>query len=549
MDSSYVPLAHVDRDGKLHILIDHLRGVEQLARALAGKFGAAECGSLAGRWHDFGKFSGDFQAMIHAAHGMEAHIEAEGGPRDHSTAGALLARRQFVGDDEDLGWALAWCIAGHHAGLSDKADLEDRLRRKSELLERLLQSELAAEVVRVPVPSLVLPDWTDRGSDTDSALAFEFFVRLLFSTLCDADFLDTEAFHHAGSKGPRGRFASVQDLRIQLDAYLDKKAKTGAGTVHDVRQDVRRACTSAAQLEPGAFSLTVPTGAGKTLASMAFALRHAELHNLDRVIVAIPFTSIIEQTVDEYRRVFGPENVVEHHSAADPQRETPRNRLASENWDAPIVVTTTVQLFESLFANRTSKVRKLHSLVRSVIVLDEAQVVPPKLLPPIVDMLSSLVRDVGSSLVVSTATQPAWTREMLPLGMRWFLENVREICPADLGLAQRLRRVRPVFLGEAPIPFADLAPLVAKHPSSLTIVHRRADARLLCEELDQITGNAETRHLSALMSPAHRSSVLDALRQTLKAGQAVRCVSTQLVEAGVDIDFPVVFRALAGIDA
>ncbi len=549
MGSSHVPLAHVGKDGRLHLLADHLRGVEELASTFAGTFGAAECGAIAGRWHDFGKFSGDFQTMIHGAYGMEAHIEAEGGPRDHSTAGALLARRQFAGDDEDLGWALAWCIAGHHAGLSDQADLDDRLKRKAELLGRLLQKDLAAEVVRAPTPSLALPGWTDRGNDTDNALAFDFFVRLLFSALCDADFLDTEAFHSADSKSLRGKFADLKDLRTRLDAYLDEKAEAGTGAVHDVRQDVRSACTSAATLTPGAFSLTVPTGGGKTLASMAFALRHAELHGLDRVIVAIPFTSIIEQTVDQYRRVFGAENVVEHHSAADPEKETPRNRLASENWDAPIVVTTTVQLFESLFANRTSKARKLHSLVRSVIVLDEAQVVAPKLLPPIVEMLSSLVRDLGSSLVVSTATQPAWTREMLPSGMRWCLEDVHEICPADLGLAQRLRRVQPVFLGEAPIPFSDLAPLVAKHPSSLSIVHRRADARLLCEELDQITGDSRTWHLSALMSPSHRSFVLDALRQELRAGRSVRCVSTQLVEAGVDIDFPVVFRALAGIDA
>ena len=544
----HVPLAHADKDRRVQLLVDHLRGVEVLAQSFSQAFGAGECGALAGRWHDVGKFSGDFQTMIHGANGMEAHIEAEGGPRDHSTAGALLATRQLGGDREDLGWALAWCIAGHHTGLSDRADLDERLRRKRDLLARVLGKELPKNILKEP-PDLELPTWIERGNDIDDALGFELFVRLLFSSLCDADFLDTEAFYQADGENLRGGFPDLKTLGARLDAYLDLKAEGGVGAVHEVRQDVRRACVSAAVQEPGAFSLTVPTGGGKTLASMLFALRHAERHGLRRVIVAVPFTSVIEQTADEYRRVFGAENVIEHHSAIDPARETPRNRLASENWDAPIIVTTTVQLFESLFASRTSKARKVHSLVRSVIILDEAQVVAPKLLPPIVEMMASFVRDLGTSLVISTATQPAWTREVLPRGTRWFLENVREICTANLNLSERLHRVRPTFVGDAPIPYTHLARIVAQHPSSLSIVHRRADARVLCEELDRVVRNTETAHLSALMSPEHRLFVLKTLKRRLRAGQPVRCVATQLVEAGVDIDFPVVFRALAGIDA
>jgi len=329
-----------------------------------------------------------------------------------------------------------------------------------------------------------LPAWVYRESD--AALAFDLFVRLLFSALCDGDFLDTEVFHQGDVETARGGFASLPHLRVELDAYLDRKAEGGSGPVHDVRQDVRRACLTAAERKPGAFSLTVPTGGGKTLASMAFALRHAELHGLDRVIVAIPFTSIVEQTVDEYRRVFGAENVVEHHSAVEPTKETMRNRLACENWDAPIVVTTTVQLFESLFANRTSKARKLHSLVRSVIILDEAQVVAPKLLPPIVDVLSSLVRDLGSTLVVSTATQPAWTREVLPRQMRWCLDDVREICPSGLDLPKRLQRVRPIFLDERPTPFVQIAQLIAEQ--AIRQLAASADTARVASDLDVLRG-------------------------------------------------------------
>lgn len=546
MATDYTPLAHVAKDGRPQPLVDHLRGVESLARLFASAFGAAECGAVAGCWHDLGKFSGDFQAMIHGANGLDAHIEVEGGPRDHSTAGAVLARRTF---DSDLGYALAWCIAGHHAGLMDSAALLDRLERKADLLTRVMEKQPPPEILRASSAEIDLPAWVSRGSDGDYALALDLFVRLLFSALCDADFLDTEAFYRGDDEPARSGFASLPELRMKLEVYLDHKARAGSGPVHEVRQDVRRACVDAAELKPGAFSLTVPTGGGKTLAAMAFALRHAEKHGLHRVIVAIPFTSIIEQTAEEYRQVFGKNNVVEYHSAIDFAKETLRNRLASENWDAPVVVTTTVQLFESLFANRTSSVRKLHSLVRSIVILDEAQTVAPRLLPPIVHILSSLVRDLGSTLVVSTATQPAWTREVLPRQMRWALEEVREICSDSLNLPARLQRVRATFIGDDSIPYADLAPLVARHPSSLSIVHRRADARFLCEQLDEIGGDFEAIHLSALMSPAHRSDVLRRLKARLKARLPIRCVATQLVEAGIDIDFPVVFRALAGVDA
>jgi len=295
------------------------------------------------------------------------------------------------------------------------------------------------------------------------------------------------------------------------------------------------------------FTLTVPTGGGKTLAGITFALEHAVSHGLSRVIIAIPFTSIIEQNADVYRQALGEASVLEHHSALDPLRETAKNRVASENWDSPVVVTTTVQLFESLFANRPSACRKLHNLARSVIVLDEAQTVPPSLLSPLLCVLRSLVRDYGVTLVLSTATQPALTASSrLPEG----LTGVREIVPSGVRAFERLRRVN-VSWPETSVTttYADLAREMSQEADVLAIVHRRADARELCEAVDREIGQPNTVHLSALMCPEHRSRVLRDVVTSKRRGDRVRLVATQLVEAGVDIDFAVVYRALAGLDA
>jgi CRISPR-associated endonuclease/helicase Cas3 len=314
---------------------------------------------------------------------------------------------------------------------------------------------------------------------------------------------------------------------------------------------VLRACRQRATESPGLFSLTVPTGGGKTLSALAFALAHAAYHQLQRVIVVIPYTSIIEQNAKVYRDALGKEAVIEHHSALDPEdpaRETPKSRIACESWDAPIVVTTSVQLFESLFANRSSACRKLHNLARAVIVLDEVQTLPPGLLAPILDALRDLADVYGSTVVLSTATQPALKkRDALSLG----LEDVREIA---VGLGDSftvLRRTRvnwPADLSQ-PEDWSLLAARVAAEPRALAIVHQRADARTLLTNLDQQLGDKTTYHLSALMCPAHRLRVINEIRAALRGPGSVRVVSTQLVEAGVDLDFPVVFRALGGIDS
>ncbi|HEX2164389.1 MAG TPA: CRISPR-associated endonuclease Cas3'' [Thermoanaerobaculia bacterium] len=525
-----------------HRLDEHLRSVEEVAGAFAAVFQSPEWGRLAGLWHDLGKFRPPFQD----------YLRGRGGRVDHAVAGALLARHRAKGEE----WLpLAFVIAGHHTGLADLRPGSD-VEGPTPLLARLADQRkaLAEALERAPEwlterPLPELPERFGKPARRGSAETFRaarslaFWIRLLFSALVDADFLDTERFHRGDERRRiAGAFQPIAELRRRLDRALDDLAERAPSTeVNRVRAEVLAAVRATAERAPGLFSLSVPTGGGKTLASMSFALRHAERHGLRRVVVVIPLTSILEQNAAVYRRALGDDQVIEHHSNLDPERETRRNKLASENWDAPVVVTTAVQLFESLFANRTSRCRKLHNLVGSVIVLDEAQTLPPELLAPILEALDELHRHYRCSIVLSTATQPALARrEALPYG----LEGVHEMMPDPAALARRLVRFRTEWRGGR--EWDELAQELIEHPRVLAIVHRRSDARELAERLPE----AGTYHLSALMCAAHRLDVLDRLRQVLAdPDRPCRLVSTQLVEAGVDISFPVVYRALAGVDS
>ena len=542
------PLAHLDAPAgapaRAHRLIDHLRDVGELAAAFGEPLGAIEWARLAGRWHDLGKYAGDFQKRIREENGFEAHIEADpNAERDHSTAGAIHASKALPGQ----GAPLAFVIAGHHAGLANFEELADRCRRKHGRYEQALREGPPAEILDVtarPAP----PAHLGQGRREEQELRHELWIRMLFSALCDADFLDTEAFYDQRRAALRGGGPAIDELAARLAAFLDGVQSGAPATeVNRVRAEVRAACIEAAAGPPGVYSLTVPTGGGKTLASLAFGLAHAARHGGRRVVVAIPFTSILEQSARAYRDALGEEAVIEHHSAMDPSRETARNRVACENWDAPVIVTTTVQLFESLFANRPSACRKLHRLARSVIVLDEAQTLPPGLLAPLLDVLRTLVEQYGVTLVLSTATQPALRkREGLPEGF----PDIHEIVPASIRAFDRLHRVRPIWPATAgPTEYPALAVEVAREQDVLVVVHRRDDARALCHELDALLGHERTVHLSALMCPEHRSVVLSAIKEAKRRGEAVRVVSTQLVEAGVDLDFAVVYRALGGVDS
>jgi CRISPR-associated endonuclease/helicase Cas3 len=574
-------LAHILASGQGHGLREHLSSVARLAAQFASAFDAADWARLAGLWHDLGKYRAGFQTYIRQANDPDAHIEGRVSGRDktHSAAGALHAMDTFAARFGPQGRVaarfLAYVIAGHHAGLDDwTAGLDDRLLG-TRAPDSRREYEEACGACRAADPDiLALPeDFELRraleavpGVRGGNPLACSLWVRMLFSALVDADFLDTEAFMDERRSHARTGFPALAEYVSALDAHL--AAKSGAiaergladSAVMRARADVLRQCREKANLPPGVFSLTVPTGGGKTLSSLAFALRHAIAHAKKRVIYAIPYTSIIEQTADVFAGIFGRDAVVEHHSQAetDGASETARSRLACENWDAPLVVTTNVQLFESLFAARTSRCRKLHNLCDSVIVLDEAQLLPPAHLQPILDVLNLLVSHYGATLLLCTATQPVLT-ETKRFDPRQNLRGLPAPVPLiddEPALHRALDRVRfewPADL-HTPLALQELARTLAGHDCLLAIVNTRRDAAELVAAVDAATGE-RTLHLSAAMCGQHRADVIRDIHARLEEKRSgsgsspLRVVSTQLVEAGVDIDFPVVFRALAGLDS
>lgn len=539
-------LAHVKVDERgawsKHWLEDHLQDTADKAQRLAEKFGAGDWAYLAGLWHDLGKYSRNFQDMIRSASGMDAHIETQPGRVDHSTAGAQHA----FSKNKQSGKLLAYLIAGHHAGLAngggnplvDRSCLAARLGNSTipEWKKNAPDSILSQE----PPTSLPFP-LTDR-----SHIEVSFFIRMLFSSLVDSDFLDTEAFMDLERAKLRGGYPSIAILSEEFFKNIDSlKKNTTKSAINEVRNLVMEDCLRAADQLPGFFSLTVPTGGGKTLSSMAFALDHAQKYGLERIIYVIPYTSIIEQNADVFRRFLGvhSEAVLEHHSNFDPAKETSRSRIASENWDVPIVVTTSVQFFESLYANRPSACRKLNRLAKSVIILDEAQMLPVELLKPSLEALRELARHYGTSIVLCTATQPALLEEDdFPEGLE--KKDVREIVSNPAQLYSDLRRVTTEYVGKMEDGAIVQEMLAAR--KILCIVNLREHAEGLFSSIRQA---GDAYHLSAGMCPEHRRFVLTKVRDSLKGGKACRLVSTQVVEAGVDLDFPIVFRAMAGLDS
>lgn len=530
-----MPIAHSkNAHGQQHDLIDHLQRVANMAAEFGEKFGARDLAYWAGIWHDVGKIHPCFQSYLHECE-MNPDKRRQG--PDHKLAGSLIAGQEKA----DI---LAFLIAGHHGGLPSRTGLNNFLRHKTKKQPAEEAVSLIAEHFEKvkPATPLKLP------SRLSSELDVEFFIRMLFSALVDADFLDTERHFSREQAESRGGMPNLSDLWQDFEKDQVRFTKPATMRVNVVRQEVYQACLQAADQSQGIFRLTVPTGGGKTRSGMAFALKHALCHDLDRVIVAIPHTSIIEQTADVYRQIFRA-GVLEHHSAVALQEDRSDpvslsdvwSRLAAENWDAPIVVTTTVQLFESVFDRKTTACRKLHNLARSVLILDEVQTIPTHLLEPILDALNQLVAHYNVTVVLCTATQPALDNSPYLKG----LENISEIIPDPGRLFSALRRVSYECprAGEK-WTWERVAQEMREAEQVLTVVNTKSDALVLLEALQ----DEDALHLSTLLCGAHRRVVLGEVRDRLKDGRPCRLVSTQVVEAGVDLDFPCVFRAFGPLD-
>lgn len=511
-------------------LAEHLECVARLAEEFAAAFGAGDWGRFAGLLHDSGKATEAFQRRL------------EGSPQrvDHATFGAQLAKEKAG----QLGLLLSYAIAGHHGGLPDGGAQE------GELHYRLKHGKVPSDVTLLPVADVkqaLLPPF--RSSAERAGFSLAFFTRMIFSCLVDADFLDTEGFMSPGKSAERPMADPQQlpKLKAMLDTHLAALAQTAEPTaVNRLRREILVQCRIKAGLSPRIFSLTVPTGGGKTLSSLSFALDHAVANKQRRVIYAIPFTSIIEQNAKVFQDILGSDAVLEHHcnyKEKDDPEEAAYNRrrgLSSENWDAPLVVTTNVQFFESLFSNKPSRCRKLHNVAGSVIVLDEAQAIPTEYLEPCLAALRELVEHYNCSVVLCTATQPALDDSQL----RTALPEIREIIAEPNRLYDELRRTEVHFVGK--LTDVELAGRLDEERQVLCIVPTKPQARTLFEQLQSPDG---VYHLSTNMYPEHRRRVLDEIRARLKSKKTCRVVSTSLVEAGVDLDFPVVYRAMAGLDS
>lgn len=533
---------HMDRAG-WHVLLDHLRGTAERCERFADAFGAGEAGQIAGLLHDLGKYSTEFQR----------YLTGEGARVEHSTAGAKIAAEHW---QNPLGRMIAYCIAGHHAGLANARESGAR----GALLERL-RCEFGKHIPalcpdwqqEIKLPAQISPPPLQLRDAERTWFQFAFLVRMLFSCLVDADYLDTEAFYATteGRNVERAGHPRLAMLREQLDRHLLQFDASTA--VNELRAEVLDHVRRQAAERPGLFSLTVPTGGGKTLTSLAFALDHAVAHGLNRVIYVIPFTSIIEQNAEVFRNAlgdFGESAVLEHHSAFIDDRSRAleardKLRLAMENWDAPIIVTTAVQFFESLFGDRPSQCRKLHRIANSVIILDEAQTLPLKLLRPCVAALDELALNYKASVILCTATQPALAEtDDSQRSFRGGLRGVRELAPNPPRLYERLKRVvvRSVDLPDD----AAIAKQLLGNSQILCVVNNRRHARALYTAIADEPGAC---HLSTLMCAAHRSILLRSIKEELGKGHPCRLIATSLIEAGVDIDFPLVLRAEAGLDA
>lgn len=518
IDQQY--LAHISEDRRrTQTLQEHLIKTAETARQFASAFGHGDWGYVCGLAHDIGKYSEDFQKRIR---GSEKRV-------DHATAGAVELKNMKA-------YPAAYCVAGHHAGLPDgggKADDGSLPTLRGRLKKRIPPYEAFGKEIGLPLLDMPKIVATTRG-----CFSYAFFIRMIFSCLVDADYLDTEAFMRGMERELKN--ASMEELHRRLWQKISLwLASNEATSLNGRRTAILKECIRTGKKEQGIYHLTVPTGGGKTISSMAFALEHAVAHELKRIIYVIPYTSIIEQNAEVFRNILGTDQVLEHHSNAEYDGdEFQMLRLATENWDKPVVVTTNVQFFESLFANKSSRCRKLHNIAGSVLIFDEAQMLPSDYLLPCVKVIEELVQNYGCTAVLCTATQPSLQELFLS-------KNIKgEICPDVRKQFLAFRRSHMVIDRE--LDKASLIHRLKNEHQALCILNTRDQVQEIYEELCEEEG---VFHLSTYMYPEHRRRKLQAIRASLQAGKRCLVIATSLVEAGVDLDFETVYRELAGLDS
>ncbi len=553
MNEDFIAHVRKNEDGTWaspHKLSEHIEGTARMAETFAAEFHSGAWGKAEGLAHDAGKGRLLWQSYLRLKSGYydeEAHLEGKRGKTPHAIHGAELVEHLF---GKGIGRILAYCIAGHHAGLPDWSGAEGAGQASLQFQKTQVKDlgDIEPSIIdklRTAKPGL--PPWKFAQGGLDLAL----WIRMLYSCLVDADFLDTERYMELNQALTRGSYCSITELLDRFNLFIKQLDENAEDTkVNELRRKIRAKCVQIAQEEQGIFSLSVPTGGGKTLSSLAFALEHAKVHQLKRIIYVIPYTSIIEQNADVIRSAIGEDQVIEHHSSVDEDETALKLRLAAENWDAPVIVTTSVQFFESLFAAKSSRCRKLHNIVDSVIILDEAQLVPVEFLAPILETMQLLVAHYRVTFVISTATQPAFKERMMSDGQLFKgLKRIQEMMgdEKDVNLLyQSLIRNQVQFPADlsAVSSWEEIAEALRTYEQVLCIVSDRKS----CRELYKLMPDG-TYHLSALMCGQHRSAIIKEIKEKLKAYEPVRVISTQLVEAGVDLDFPVVYRALAGLDS
>lgn len=564
-DPSGLPPEHPD--AKWQPLSQHLENVGTLARQLAELAAPddkhfQEMAECCGLLHDFGKYSEPFQTMITTGKGKCQHSVHGAAIAVYGASGVLPAPKATH---------VSLAIAGHHAGIPDVvgggSSLQERIKKFRNEAATLVPCALADctqlnRLLTGPFPQL----------DESVERRFDLFTRMLFSCLVDADRLDS-----AGRCKIQQPLDAHERLAKLLEHINQVALKTPEGKVKVARAEILQDCLAAGEFSERLLSLTVPTGGGKTFASMACALKRVQLHPeaYRRVIVVIPYLSIIEQNAERYQEVFGRDAVLEHHSGSfdklaskgdehfvpgsgdqdETGLETVRQHAETENWDSPLIVTTSVRFFESLFSNRPSDLRRVHNIARSIVILDEVQTLPRRLLSPLLSMIKELADDWGCAFIFSTATQPAFQRQPAePPDSRWLPRTIREIVGRPQAIRSSLKRVNIEWELEKPIGWAELAHRVLSEPQSLVVVNVRDHASALFDAVlaagpDHGFGFQGIFHLSTRMCAAHRLNVLEVVRKRLQDRLPCCVVSTQLIEAGVDLDFPKVFRALGPLDA